>query len=184
MDLDLLGSLGWREGLMAIIGLLVFYIVVLYLRLRRLQNGVAALPPLAARSAVAAYSAIQEEDLAPAVAPAVQTQTDAAKPAFAWNEPPQENPGQAEIDGLQRQVHQLRSDLDELRGEVQAVRDDFRQQAVQTTGSPQTPSPLYNDAMQLAIQGHDASTIARHCGIARAEADLVVALARSRREGF
>jgi hypothetical protein len=38
--------------------------------------------------------------------------------------------------------------------------------------------------MQMAIQGHDATTIAHRCGIARAEADLVVALARNRQEGF
>jgi hypothetical protein len=49
--------------------------------------------------------------------------------------------------------------------------------------SAQGASPLYNDAMQMAIQGHDATTIAHHCGIARAEADLVVALARNRHEG-
>jgi len=36
----------------------------------------------------------------------------------------------------------------------------------------------------MAVQGHDATTIAHHCGIARAEADLVVALARSRNEGI
>jgi hypothetical protein len=34
--------------------------------------------------------------------------------------------------------------------------------------------------MQMAIQGHDALTIAQHCGIARAEAELVVSLARNR----
>ncbi len=206
MDLDLWGRLGWREGLIAIIGLLIVYIVVLYLRMRRLQNGIAAMPPLAAQSAVAAYNAIQgpaavaalavAEPLAPApAAPAsepvtaagaldAQAQTDAAQPAFAWNEPPPEIPGQALIDAMQNELYQLRCEVDELRAEVLAAREDFRQQAAHSTGSPQNASPLYNDAMQMAAQGQDATAIAHHCGIARAEADLVVALARNRREGL
>ncbi|MER2546512.1 MAG: DUF2802 domain-containing protein [Candidatus Accumulibacter phosphatis] len=202
MDLDLLGSLGWREGLIAVIVLLVAYIIVLYLRMRRLQRGVAALPPLAAQAAVAAYTAVQEPasvasvavvDPAAAVeappstgasvAPGSPAHADPQPPEFAWNEPPAEIPGQAWIDSLQREVYQLRCEVDELRAEVLAAREDFRQQAGQSTGSAQTASPLYNDAMQMAIQGHDATTIAHHCGIARAEADLVVALARNRYEG-
>ena len=203
MDLDLLGSLGWREGLIAVIVLLVAYIIVLYLRMRRLQRGVAALPPLAAQAAVAAYTAVQEPASVASVAavePAAAVEApppsgasvaatgspahaDPQPPEFAWNEPPAEIPGQAWIDSLQREVYQLRCEVDELRAEVLAAREDFRQQAGQSTGSAQTASPLYNDAMQMAIQGHDATTIAHHCGIARAEADLVVALARNRYEG-
>ena len=68
--------------------------------------------------------------------------------------------------------------------EVLAAREDFRRQSGQSTASAQSASPLYNDAMQMAIQGHDATTIAHRCGIARAEADLVVALARNRRDGI
>ncbi|WP_273703184.1 DUF2802 domain-containing protein, partial [Candidatus Accumulibacter vicinus] len=90
---------------------------------------------------------------------------------------------QAWIDSLQREVYQLRCEVDELRTEVLAAREDFRQQSRQSTGSAPAAAPLYNDAMQMAIQGHDATTIAHHCGIARAEADLVVALARNRYEG-
>jgi hypothetical protein len=33
--------------------------------------------------------------------------------------------------------------------------------------------------MQLAVSGYDPAAIAERCGIARAEADLVVALAKS-----
>jgi hypothetical protein len=106
-----------------------------------------------------------------------------APPEFAWNEPPAGMPGQAWIDSLQREVYQLRCEVDELRTEVLAAREDFRQQSRQSTGSAPAAAPLYNDAMQMAIQGHDATTIAHHCGIARAEADLVVALARNRYEG-
>jgi hypothetical protein len=197
MDLDLLDSLGWREGLIAIIGLLVSYIVVLMLRMRRLQRE--RQPPLAsslaAQSAVATYSAIQEPAAGPptetaspaavtAAAPESTAQGDAGAPQFPWNEPPQVIPGQGLIAALQREVYQLRCEVDGLRSEVLAARDDFRRQLAQSEGSAPGPSPLYNDAMQMAVQGHDATTIAHHCGIARAEADLVVALARNRSESL
>jgi len=88
---------------------------------------------------------------------------------------------------LRRDLYQLRCELgelrDELRAEVLAMREDLLQAPAPSLDSPQATSPLYSDAMQLAVQGHDATTIARHCGIARAEADLVVALARRRGEG-
>jgi hypothetical protein len=62
MDLDLLGRLGWREGLIAIIVLLVLYIVVLFVRMRRLRDSAMAMPSPAGQSAVAAYTAIQESE--------------------------------------------------------------------------------------------------------------------------
>lgn len=197
MDIDLLSSLGWREGLIAIIALLVLYILVMFLRMRRLQRElrVAGVSPRVAQSAVAAYAAAQDPESIPAVTPvepvaaaaAVETTARVAAdaPEFPWNEPPPEIPGQALIDALQREVYQLRCEVDELRGEVLAAREDFRRQLTQTEGAAlEASSPVYNGAMQMAVQGHDATTIAHHCGIARAEADLVVALARSRNEGI
>lgn len=212
MDLELLGSLGWREGLIAIIALLVLYIIVLFLRMRRLQHAAPALLPTG-QSAVAAYHAVDEAETPAGPAPASveraipgtvpppaeaglpggrpvtgavpepPASVDSSKPDFPWNEPPPEVPGQAMIDALKRELYQLGCELDDLRAEVLAVREDVRRQLAQSTGPVQGASPLYNDAMQMAIQGHDATTIAHHCGIARAEADLVVALARNRREG-
>lgn len=203
MDIDLLSSLGWREGLIAIIALLVLYILVMFLRMRRLQRElrVAGVSPRVAQSAVAAYAAAQDPESIPTVTPvepvapevpvaaaaAVETTARVAAdpPEFPWNEPPPEIPGQALIDALQREVYQLRCEVDELRGEVLAAREDFRRQLAQTEGAAlEASSPVYNGAMQMAVQGHDATTIAHHCGIARAEADLVVALARSRNEGI
>jgi hypothetical protein len=169
----------------------LIYIVFLVVRMRRLQHALPAqmVPP--AQAAVAAYQAIQEPTPAPPAAPiaaAVAAEVLApvapARPEFAWNEPPAEIPGQAMIDALQRELYQLRCEVDELRAEVLSAREDFRRQSSQSAASTQTGSPLYNDAMQMAIQGHDATTIAHRCGIARAEADLVVALARNRQEGF
>jgi hypothetical protein len=202
MDFELLGSPGWREGLIAIIALLVLYLIVLFFRLWRLQQAPSALPPLVAQSAVAAYTAIQDEaestpaaaSAAPAAlagetaasltAPASVAAAAAGKREFPWNEPPLDIPGQAMIDGLQREVYQLRCEVDQLRGEVLAAREDLRRQSVPSPGVAQSASPIYTDAMEMAIQGHDATTIAHRCGIARAEADLVVALARNRRDGI
>jgi hypothetical protein len=117
------------------------------------------------------------------VAGAPSPESRCGKPEFPWNEPPPEIPGQAMIDALQREVYQLRCEVDDLRAEVLAAREDFRRQA-DNRRRRRRASPLYNDAMQMAIQGHDATAIAHRCGIARAEADLVVALARNRREGL
>jgi hypothetical protein len=213
MDFELLGSLGWREGLILVIVLLLSYIVVIFLRMRRLQNerSAAAVAPLLAQSALAAYTGIQETDAAVAGAPAPAVAggkaeagdsdaagesapsagaAEAAPPNaaeeldFAWNEPPPEIPGQALIDALQEDVYQLRCEVDDLREGLLAAREDFRHQLAQIAeSSVQVASPLYNDAMQMATQGQDAATIAQHCGIARAEADLVVALVRNRNDG-
>ncbi|WP_313952419.1 DUF2802 domain-containing protein [Accumulibacter sp.] len=204
MDLELLGNLGWREGLIAVIVALLAYIVVMFVRMRRMHNDlhVAAVPPSVAQSALAVYTDIENADSAVATesARAGDSETlvaaadspsplDAGERDFAWNEPPPEIPGQAMIEALQGDVRQLRSDLDalvgdvgDLRRELLTARDDFRRQLTQLSGSPPAASPLYNDAMQMAIQGQDASTIAQRCGIARAEADLVVALVRNRNE--
>jgi hypothetical protein len=38
------------------------------------------------------------------------------------------------IDALQREVYQLRCEVDELRAEVLAAREDFRRQSSQSTG--------------------------------------------------
>jgi len=198
MDLDLdLWSVGWREGLIAIIALLLLYILVIFLRMRRLQRRLigASDPPSSAQSAVAAYTAIQEPmapvpasqppgGVAPVeVAPPPAVVNEA--PSFPWNEPPPEIPGQALIEALQREVEQLRCEVDELRGEVLAAREELRSHFSESVETPEEgSSPIYSGAMQLAQQGHDAMTIAQHCGITRAEADLVVAMARSRGEGF
>jgi len=199
MDLDLPGRLGWREGLIAIIVLLVLYIIVLFVRMRRLQDSALAMPSPAAQSAVAAYTAIQQSEATdvlpqevaaaspqpadappqPVAAPEAAARVDTGGQSFPWNEPPPQLPGRELIAALQRDVYQLRCEVDDLRAEVLAAREDFRQAAKGTM--PSAP-PVYNDAMQMAIQGHDATAIAHRCGIARAEADLVVALARNRRD--
>lgn len=213
MDFELLGNVGWREGLILVIVLLLSYIVVIFLRMRRLQKELkVSLPsPSLAQSAVAAYTGIQEVDAAAAVTPepgpaeveakATDSGVGAESPGaqepaapvaadeldFAWNEPPAEIPGQAQIDSLQEDLYQLRCEVDDLRQDLLAAREDFRRQLAQVSHFAESAghdaSPLYNDAMQMAAQGQDAATIAQQCGIARAEADLVVALVRNRHDG-
>jgi hypothetical protein len=201
MDIEQLGSLGWREGLLAIIALLVLYIILLFVRMRRLQRdlergmiladkaapaavAVGSLPAAEASVDASADAGVTPPDAPADQAPAMSADTASAKPDFAWNEPPPEIPGKALIDALQRDVYQLRGEIDDLRSEVLAARADFRRALAQAAEPVPAASPLYKDAMQLAVQGHDAPTIARHCAIARAEADLIVALARNRKDGI
>lgn len=187
MDFEALVNLSWREALIAIIVLLATYVVVLYVRIRRLQRAARATPALATtdpftvKSAFAAYSAMQEpepRDAAPgpAVAPAPPPP---AEPAFAWNEPPAAASEPAPLAGLEEEIGQLRQELGGLRAEVLMLRDEQRRDVAQARVT-QSVSPLYSDAMQMAMHGNDAASISQHCGIARAEAELVVALVRNR----
>jgi hypothetical protein len=183
-----LAHLSWREVLIAIIVLLVLYMLVAFLRMRRLKRQravVATAEPHVAQAAVAAYSEVQtpatDSDTLGKVAE-VDELVSPALPEFPWNEPPPEIPGQQLIDALRRDVYQLRNEVGELRMELQLARDEMQLQVSQTqaTQATQIISPLYSDAMQMAMQGHDAATISEHCGIARAEAELVVSLVRNR----
>ena len=79
---------------------------------------------------------------------------------------------------LENEVFQLRDEVDAVRGELAALRSDMLHELAQMRAS-QTVSPIYGDAMQMAAAGYDPSMIAERCGIARAEAELVVALAKS-----
>ncbi|MBL8416377.1 MAG: DUF2802 domain-containing protein [Propionivibrio sp.] len=191
MDFEALGNLSWREALIAIIALLVLYLVLAFLRIRRLKRepAIEELPvPLAAHPALAAYAAEQAPEMpeppssstSPADSP---TLTEAlAVPSeipFPWNEPPPEIPGQQLIEALERDLAQLRKEVDVLRAEMLLLREAQRRDLAHSQVA-QNASPLYNDAMQMAMQGLDAASIAQHCGIARAEAELVVALVRNR----
>ena len=178
MDFAGLANLSWREALIAIIVLLVLYLLVAYFRFRRLKREKADrnVPPTAtARSAVAAYAA-EQDPISPVEPEPLAAPSEAA---FPWNEPPPEIPGQKKIAALEREISQLRKEVGGLRAEVLVLREERRREITQAQVT-QNVSPLYSDAMQMALQGHDAETISQHCGIARAEAELVVALVRNR----
>lgn len=122
--------------------------------------------------------------------------TAPAPPAFAWNEPPpQDLSNQRELEAHERELAHLRAlaatlnermaTLDstvkglrnEMRSELAALREELRREVVEVN-TTQHVSPLYGEAMQMALQGADALAISERCGIARAEAELVVALTR------
>jgi hypothetical protein len=79
---------------------------------------------------------------------------------------------------LEQEVLQLRDEVDSIRGELAALREDMLHDLAHMRAA-QTVSPIYGDAMQMAAAGYDAVMIAERCGIARAEAELVIALANS-----
>ena len=186
MSFELLANLNWRWALMALIALLALYVVVSFVRIRRLKKSDKheagnTLEPFVAQAAVAAYSAVQktEPSVPPAAPSAPEPLAAPSEAAFPWNEPPPEIPGQRRIEDLEREVLQLRKEVGGLRAEVLVLREEQRRelQQVQVT---QNVSPLYSDAMQMAMQGHDAATISQYCSISRAEAELVVSLVRNR----
>ncbi len=187
MEFEALDDLSWRMGLIAIVVLLVIYLLVVFLRFNRLkrQRIAANLPnAVALNSAIAAYSAIQENEPSVAavpVEPRVSVEVAAPPQAvdFPWNEPPPSPVGQKQLDSLEREVNQLRREVGGLRAEVLILREEKRKEQ-QKPPVTQGVSPLYSDAMQMAIQGQDAASISHYCGISRAEAELVVALVRNR----
>lgn len=181
MNLDVLANLTWREALIALVALLALYVIVVFWRwwrLRQARPQPAELSPALASSAISAYAA---EQSAPTAAAASEPELLSAPSAsaFPWNEPPDEIPGQYRIEVLEREVTQLRKEVGGLRAEVLVLREQQQREHEQAQAQ-QHVSPLYSDAMQMAMQGHDATTISQHCGIARAEAELVVALVRNR----
>lgn len=110
----------------------------------------------------------------------------AAKPEEKDDDARQDLARQAIMTGVAREVGQLRDELDALRGAFAALRDDVQalhdafEQEVQILRATQNASPLYSDAMQMALLGHDAITISERCGISRAEAELVIALVKKK----
>ncbi len=183
-------SLGWREGLLALIIGVVVYMVWLLWRMRRIgrQDKAAPAPLQEPRVAsrldnldphepLAAYAAQQDlveadREAGPAWSPDSAGSARLAQEAF--------------MAGVERELEQLREEMDALRGALAGLREEVAglreelQQEIHSSRTAQNVSPLYSDAMQMAILGHDALTISERCGIARAEAELVVALVRNK----
>jgi len=163
-------SFGWREGLLGLIALLAVYMVFVLLRMRRLGRQKAAQPyvpaPLEPSVGPAAIAEAAEADI-----PADQLTYTIERKAVA------EPQAAAPVAELEEQLAQMREELDALRGEVAALREDWHQETAQLRAS-QSVSPLYSEAMQMAMAGHGAEVIAERCGISRAEADLVIALSK------
>jgi hypothetical protein len=80
----------------------------------------------------------------------------------------QERHTRERLDGQAAEMTSLRARIDDL----DAAMDGLRR-APQSSGQ-------YREAVEMAERGSDAATVADSCGISRAEADLIVALYRSR----
>ena len=86
------------------------------------------------------------------------------------------------LDGLERELAATRDELDALRSAFAETRDDMRKE-IEAIKATQRVSPLYGDSMEMAIAGASADEISARCGIARAEAELVLALVQARGDG-
>jgi hypothetical protein len=151
-------TLGLREGVIVLIVLVAVYMLFVLLRMRRLRNR-----PVA----------VTEQP-----APLSEAQVASAESDEKWAQASEGMAGDALRSGLEQEIDQLRDEVDAMRGELAALRNDMLQELAHLRAS-QTVSPIYGDAMQMAAAGYDPAAIAERCGIARAEAELVVALAKS-----
>lgn len=170
-------TIGVREGVLALIVLVALYIAIVLWRMRRL-GGTAADQSI---GVVAATPGRTETHAMPETRPepAVRDQPgEMMLPPDACAASSSRIASELVTEGLARELGQLRDEVDAMRGELAALREDMLQEVAHLRAA-QTVSPIYGDAVQMAAAGYDAAAIAERCGIARAEAELVVALARS-----
>lgn len=159
-------ALGLREGVIALITLVAIYMVVVIVRLRRPPPVDKRLPPPLV------------VDVPPLPEPEPKVSPEPEAPS-AWERAAAVLPEEERLyRSLENEVFQLRDEVDAVRCELAALRSDMQHDMAQMRAS-QTVSPIYGDAMQMAAAGYDPAMIAERCGIARAEAELVVALAKS-----
>ena len=202
----LLAGFGWRDWMLMLIVLTAIYMAVVFLRLQRV--GRVAEEVAAQHLSAARYDA----DLNGVKEPSSPVVTSRREPVAAYaSEARSErkadrprgiesvadeyvrdpvaalaraNADRAAIERLQRemsQVKQLREEIDTLRTTFSSLREELYQELAQLRVSQQI-SPLYGDSMQMALAGASPEDISDRCGIARAEAELVAALARSRED--
>lgn len=169
---------GWREVVFAVVLALVLYALLTAWRIIRLHRRADPAPPFAPYHRAAIQPYLREQTFAedtPAASPVAAPAGD--KEEVAWERPPTDFAERQLRLSLEREVEALREELDALRGAFASLREEVRQE-VSGIKAQQSVSPFYRDAMQMALSGAAADTIAERCGIARGEADLVVALVR------
>ena len=169
--------IGVREGVLALIVVVALYIGLVLFRMLRLANKAAEQPPAVMTDVPEKTLPTDKTEAAPVINSTTEPRLQEVEPVKLESPPP----GLANellYEGLERELVQLRDEVEVMRGELSALREDM-QHALAHLRATQTVSPIYSDAMQMAVAGYDAVMIAERCGIARAEAELVVALARS-----
>lgn len=164
-------TVGMREGVIVLITLVAVYIVVVLVRMLSLRRRNTGASPAAPGDAGLFQAPSPAHE--PPAASEYRAQANAAR-EFSAAVPAAEVGRQR----LEQEVSQLRDEVDAIRGELAALRQDMRQELAHLQAA-QAVSPIYGDAMQMAAAGYDPAVIAERCGIARAEAELVVALAKS-----
>ena len=168
-------TLGLREGVIGLIVLVGLYMAFELVRIRYLRSK-AEVEALAVPEKPEPLINVTDEvvdDL-----PSPKTRKPEREPEPLWERPPPTLAEGVLRQGMEQEIAQLREELDSIRGELAALRADL-QQEVNVMRASQTVSPIYGDAMQMAMAGYDSQLISQRCGIARAEAELVVSLAKS-----
>jgi hypothetical protein len=194
MNFEFPVSLSLREMLLALVVLLAIYIVFAFLRINRLKRErqmVEELSPHVVQSAAQSRAAVRNTGRETETKPAdAAVQSDLAELSAAtkeqmliWNERHSRTLElRRKVDVLEQDIAQLRREIGGLRVEVQTLREEQRRE-LSKVKITQSASPFYSDAMQLATQGREAADISVLCSISRAEAELVVALARNGSQG-
>ncbi len=202
-------TLGWREAVQLIAGVIGLYLVFMVLRLVKVGK---KSPANSATSGIAeslqraptggnidamiglgrgmppsdpspSHSSIRE-----AVEPTAHewsTARFAAAGATAWatESPPPANDAASDF-AQQLQRSSVDVDIQQLRRESAALREEVARlrEELSAIKAARNVSPLYSEAMSLAQNGVPADSIAGQCGISLAEAELVAALARGEAE--
>lgn len=181
--LEILTGFGWREGVLLGIVVLTIYFVIMVLRLLQLPRpslyrdyeqapAMRTVPPEFDAPPGSALAGIWDSPVEPhlGVPPSLmeraveRARNDAGGDDFA---------SQLARKTVENEVRQLHDLLEQARGEISRLHEEVAQlQAAQKV------SPLYNEAMALAVRGVDAAGVAGRCGISIAEAELVVALSK------
>ena len=165
-------TIGLREGLMALIVLVAVYILFVLLRMFHLRKPPVLVPAANKKEELGRGEATAHES------PSLPDDETESATLPDWDKVPATLADDVLRSGLEQELAQLRDEVDAVRGELAALRNDMQKELAHLRAS-QSVSPIYGDAMQMAVSGYDAAAIAERCGIARAEADLVVALAKS-----
>jgi len=164
-------TFGMREAVIALIALVALYMVFVLLRMRHLRRRATEIS--VRKDGDGDRPAPQQ------AAPELPPAPEAALPVGdEWASAPARLADEVLRQGLEQEVAQLREELDAIRGELAALREDMLHEMAHMRAT-QSVSPIYGDAMQMAAAGYEPAMIAERCGIARAEAELVVALAKS-----
>lgn len=197
MDFDLLANAGWRETLIAVVVLLVFYIAFVFLRMRHLKResdgaSGALESPFKVASAVAAYTGTEKTVIASESGENTALgQLGTSEFQFPWNEAavaPKVPQPDFQIEVLAVDVEQLRKEVGALRAEILLLKEALKRppQPEPEPDVRRQPSlaemiaPQYSEAMQLARKKMEPAEISQQCGISRAEAELVAALVKNR----